>query len=276
MTSDTQDSIADPTAASVEARTAPPKSKGGRLSYINERVRAVGFVAVDDLVDELEVSRMTIHRDLDELQSSGALRKVRGGASAHRSTQFESDLQFRLTAETDEKQRIAAAAAQFANDGDVVLIDDSTTALGLVPHLEERAPFTVITNFLPVLERLSANPQMNVIGLGGQYVARYAAFLGKLCEENLRSLFADVAFISSSSLRNGVLYHQDQQVLATKRAMMEASDRRVLLMDHSKIGQAALFKLGDVSEFTHVVVDDKTDPAIVSMIEDFGVDVVVA
>src|SRR5690625_901210 len=143
------------TSASADGARTPPKSKGARLSYINERVRSVGFVAVDDLVDELEVSRMTVHRDLDELQSSGALRKVRGGASAHRSTQFESDLQFRLNAETEEKQRIAAVAAQFANDGDVVLMDDSTTALGLIPHLEERAPFTVITNFLPVLERRS-------------------------------------------------------------------------------------------------------------------------
>lgn len=264
------------TPASADEVPPTPKSKGARLNYINERVRAVGFVAVDDLVDELEVSRMTVHRDLDELQSIGALRKVRGGASAHRSTQFESDLQFRLNAETEEKQRIASVAAQFANDGDVILMDDSTTALGLIPHLEERAPFTVITNFLPVLERLSANPQMNVIGLGGQYIARYAAFLGMICEENLGALFADVAFISTSSMRNGVLYHQDQQVLATKRAMMEASDRRVLLMDHTKIGQAALFKLGDISDFTHIVVDDKTDDSVVSMIRDHGVDVVVA
>src|SRR5690625_4545864 len=259
------------------SRVSPtPRSKSARLTYINDRVREIGFVAVDDLVDELEVSRMTIHRDLDELQANGALRKVRGGASAHRSTQFESDLHFRLNAEKEAKQRIATAAAQFADDGDVVLIDDSTTCLGIVPHLEQRAPFTVITNFLPVLEQLSANRQMNVIGLGGQYVPRYAAFLGKICEENLANLFADVAFISSSSMRNGVLYHQDQQVLATKRAMIEASERRVLLMDHTKIGQAALFKLGDISDFTHIVVDDKTDESVVSMIRAHGVDVVVA
>jgi len=259
------------------SRVSPtPRSKSARLTYINDRVREIGFVAVDDLVDELKVSRMTIHRDLDELQTNGALRKVRGGASAHRSTQFESDLQFRLNAEKEEKQRIAAAAAQFAHDGDVVLIDDSTTALGLLPHLEARAPFTVITNFLPVLERLSANPQMNVIGLGGQYIARYAAFLGMICEENLSALFADVAFLSTSSLKNGVLFHQDQQILATKRAMMEASDRRVLLMDHTKVGQAALFKLAEISDFTHVVVDDKTDDTVVAMIRDQGIDVVVA
>src|SRR5690625_5061379 len=94
------------TAGSADGVSPTPTSKRARLTYINERVRAVGFVAVDDLVDEVEVSRMTVHRDLDELQSSGALRKVRGGASAHRSTQFESDLQFRLNAETEEKQRI--------------------------------------------------------------------------------------------------------------------------------------------------------------------------
>jgi len=261
-----------------ESKSGPTKirSKPTRLEYINETVQAEGFVSVDDLSQALHVSKMTVHRDLDELQRQGSLRKIRGGASAYRSTQFESDLEFRVKAAISEKQRIAAAGAQFTEPGDVVILDDSTTVLQILPFLEERTPLTIITNFLPALNKLSDHPSIKVLGLGGQYVPRYAAFLGMVCEQNLQNLFADVSFISTSSLRNGQVYHQDQQVLAAKKAMLRASSRRVLLMDHTKIGQPALYKLGDINDFDYIVVDAKADESEIAQLRESGTNVIVA
>jgi len=266
------------TAPSDPDRATPrhrPLSKAARLDHISTAVRRDGFVNVDDLVESLGVSRMTVHRDLDELQALGALRKVRGGASAQRSTRYESDLQYRLATAVEEKRRIAAAAAELANDGDVAIVDDSTSALQLVPHLTQRSPLTVITNSMPVLQALGAQTEVSVIALGGLFDARHAAFLGLLCENNLASLYADVLFASTSSMRGQVLYHQDQDVVSVKRAMIRAAGRRVLLLDHTKVGHGALYRLGDVSDFTHVVVDDKVDDEVVRSIRELGVEVLV-
>ena len=252
------------------------QSKAARLEYISTSVNRQGFVNVDELVATLGVSRMTVHRDLDELQRIGALRKVRGGASAHRSTQYESDLPFRITTAVAEKKRIAAAAVELANDGDVIIIDDSTSALELLPLLAQRNAITVITNFIPAMQQLTHHPGVSMIGLGGQYVSRYSAFLGLICENNLAGLYADVLFASTSSMRGTVLYHQDQRVVATKRAMISAAQRRVLLLDHTKIGHGALYRLCDVSDFTHVVVDENVDESLVKVIEEHGVTVLVA
>lgn len=251
-------------------------NKSSRLERIHEATHKLGFVHVDDLADELQVSRMTIHRDLDDLQRQGALRKVRGGASAQRSTQFESDLGFRSHSAMHEKSEMAAAAAEFASEGDVVLLDDSTTALALVPLLGVKDSITVITNSLPALNQLALMPGVTTISLGGQYVPNYSAYLGMLCESTIRNLYADVLFASTSSLRNSVLYHQDQRVVATKRAMIESAQRRVLLLDHTKIGPGALHKLCEVSEFTDVVVDDLVDEAIVRSFEEHGLNTIVA
>ncbi|HLU64455.1 MAG TPA: DeoR/GlpR family DNA-binding transcription regulator [Protaetiibacter sp.] len=250
--------------------------KVARLEHIVTAVMASGFVSVDDLAEQLEVSRMTIHRDLDELQQMGVLRKVRGGASINRSTQHESDLHFRATTAVAEKKRIAAAAVELLNDGEVVIVDDSTTAGGVIPHLAKRPPMTVITNFVPAVNQLVGYPNVNLIGLGGQYEPRYAAFLGKLCEDALADLYADVLFCSTSSVRGTVLYHQDQRVVAVKRAMVRAANVRVLMVDHTKIGQGALYRLGDVEEFTHVVVDDAVTPEQRAALEERGVTVIVA
>ncbi|QGF22391.1 DeoR/GlpR family DNA-binding transcription regulator [Raineyella fluvialis] len=250
-------------------------TKAARLAYISAAVRREGFVNVEDLADSLNVSRMTVHRDLDELQSLGTLRKVRGGASAQRSTRFESDLQYRLASAVEEKRRMAAVAAELANGGDVVLVDDSTSALAVVPRLGQRGPMTVITNFLPAMQALVGHPEISLIALGGLYEERYAAFLGVLCENNLADLYADVLFASTSALRDTVLYHQDQRVVTAKQAMIRAAGRRVLLLDHSKIGQGALHRLGDIADFTHVVVDDLVPKEVIRRLADTGVEVLI-
>lgn len=231
---------------------------------------------MDTLAEELKVSRMTVHRDLDELQQRGVLRKVRGGASAHRSAQFESDLPFRARTAVPEKRAIARRAALFASEGDVVIVDDSTTALEVVPHLVRRPPLTIITNFLPTIEIVEAHPEISLIALGGEYVARYRAFLGVLCEQALGELYADVLFVSSSALHGNDVFHQDQRVIGAKRAMLRAAKRRVLMMDHTKVGQGALHRLASVAEFTHVVVDEQVVAADVRALADAGVEVVVA
>lgn len=249
--------------------------KAARLEHITTAVTQSGFVSVEDLADTLGVSRMTVHRDLDELQRMGLLRKVRGGASAYRSTQFESDLHFRATSAVNEKKRIAAAAVELFSDGEVIIVDDSTTALGIIPLLANRPPMTVITNFMPAMTQLTGYPNISLIGLGGQYEPRYAAYLGTICEESLAGLYADVLFASTSSILGTVLYHQDQRVVATKRAMIKAAQSRVLMLDHSKVSQGALYRLCDVAEFTHVVVDSGVPTEQVAAMEDHGVQVIV-
>ena len=247
-----------------------------RLGLIADWVSVEGFVTLDDLTDRLGVSKMTVHRDLDALHDKGLLRKVRGGASAYRSSQFESDLPFRSRAAIEEKQAIAQVAATLASEGDVVILDDSTTSLEMIPHITGSVPVTVITNFLVAMQAIEGRSNTTLIGLGGEYVERYKSFRGVLCEKALSDLYADVLFLSSSSMRDGTVFHQDQRVVSVKRAMMRAAQQRVLLMDHTKVGHGALHRLAGVEEFTHVVVDDKVSSADLRALQEAGPQVLIA
>lgn len=277
----------DPSDLTSEAATPPhaplklpgdvvETSKAERLRFITEIANRDGSVSVEALTDALAVSRMTIHRYLDELQQRGVLRKVRGGASVLRSANYESDLVYRQQASVREKQQIALAAADLASEGDVVIIDDSTTALAVLPHLVDSVPMTIITNFLLVMEQLADSPDVKLVAVGGEYIPRYRSFHGVLGERALGELYADVLFASTSALRGSHLYHQDQRVVETKRAMMRAARARVLLMDHTKLGFGALHRLGSVADFTHVVVDARAEARALEQIRDTGVQLIVA
>ncbi len=95
-----------------------------RQKWITEFIHEQGSLEVDELSEQFQVSRMTIHRDLDELEQQGVLRKVRGGATVHPSYLFESDIRFRLSAATTEKEAIARDALTLVEPGQVILLDD--------------------------------------------------------------------------------------------------------------------------------------------------------
>ncbi|WP_427383515.1 DeoR/GlpR family DNA-binding transcription regulator [Janibacter sp. G56] len=255
---------------------AVPTTAPSRHAYIRELVHREGSVTVDNLVTVLGVSRMTVHRDLDALEAEHVLRKVRGGATATRSSLFESDWPYRLNTAVEAKRAIGRIAASLLDGGMAVLADESTTTLAALEEVSDTEPLTIITNSYPLITHVTQQSVHRLIALGGDYVPRYQAFLGMVCERAVRSLYADVLLASCSALRDLEIYHQDQQIVGAKRAMLEVAPVRILLADSSKFDVGAIYHLGSISDFTHLVTDDGVDPAVVERARDAGVDVRVA
>lgn len=223
-----------------------------RRQGIMDLMMELGNATVDDLASRFGVSKMTVHRDLDELEQSGLLRKVRGGASIQSNAQFESDFRYRERLAADEKRTIAAAAAELIEPGQAVMIDDGSTAGGVADFLAERRPLTVITNNLAVIQKVAGQPGITLIALGGQYHKKFHGFFGIVAEEALRSLRADIAFLSTSAIHGSAAFHQDQEVVHSKRMMIRSSEERYLLVDHAKFGRPALHFLADLTDFDAV------------------------
>ena len=210
-------------------------------------------VDLDDLADRFAVSRMTIHRDLDDLEQAGLLRKVRGGATIEAGTQFESDFRIRALQDSDAKARMARAALDLVEPGMTVMVNDGSMAALLGANLTDKAPLTVITNNAAVIDRLKDAPRITLIALGGTYSAKFNGFFGVLTEKSIAELRADIAFLSSSAIDGRTAFHQDQEVLEVKRGMIASSASRYLMVDHRKFGRTALHRLADLDVFDGVV-----------------------
>ncbi|MEO0385414.1 MAG: DeoR/GlpR family DNA-binding transcription regulator [Pseudomonadota bacterium] len=231
-----------------------------RQGVILDHLMQVGHADLSTLAELCGVSQMTIHRDLDSLDDAGLLRKVRGGATVEASSHFESNVRYRERVSASEKAAIAEAAAALIEPGMSVMLDDGSTVGAVLPHLIARAPLTVITACVGVVNVLSSTPGINTIAAGGTYSARFDAFQGPNTVSQLQQLRADIALLSSSALAGTVAYHQEEQNVAAKRAMLASATDAYLLIDPKKFGLTALHVMADVSEFTGLIVAE-TPPA---------------
>lgn len=230
-----------------------------------------GSVQIKDLADRLEVSLMTIHRDLNDLEDQGLVRRVRGSVSAEKTMLFESSYVYRAKQKVAEKQRLARAAVAQIKPGNAIVWDDSSTTYHVCDFIQAVTPVTVLTNSLPVMERLHAAPDIDLIALGGRFHRGYNGFFGMSCEKAIHSYHVDVAILSATTIQGLSVFTQDEQVVRAKQAMMAIARRKILLVDDSKFHFTALIHVADLTEFDLVITSSSVEPAIVRRLTDGGI-----
>jgi DeoR/GlpR family transcriptional regulator of sugar metabolism len=242
-----------------------------RQAEIAEYVIQHGSVSASDLAEMFHVSLMTVHRDLDELERQGVVRKFRGGVSAQPSSVFESNVSYRLRAAREEKLALAKRARELIEPGMAVMLDDSTSTLELARLLTDAAPLTVITNFLETIKLLSGVRGIRLLSLGGEYFATHDSFLGVPCVEAIEALRVDLLFASTSAVSGSYAYHQEQEIVLVKRAMIRCAQRAVLMVDHTKLGRAALHRVAPLRDFALVLTDSAAPESTLREMRENGV-----
>jgi DeoR/GlpR family transcriptional regulator of sugar metabolism len=228
-----------------------------RLELIRDLLRQKQRVHVKDLVDHLKVSHESIRRDLRELETQGFARRVYGGAVID---QQESDQPFaeRLRVGQKEKARIGAAAAALVKDGMKIFVDEGTTTLACLKHLETRKDLTIVSNSLAVAAYFYYLPTPSIRVLGGRLRPVYQATFGPETVMAMREHFFDLAIIAISAVhaeRGFMDYGEDEAIV--RRAARAQAKRSVIVADSSKFG-----RLGSIHTFglhdVHAVITGAT------------------
>lgn len=137
-------------------------------------------------------------------------------------------------------------------------------------------PLTVLTNSMGIATQLAGARDISLICLGGKYHPRFDAFLGILCEQGTKSLRANTLFMSVSAVRDLGAYHQEQEIVKCKMALMEIVDRRILMIDSQKFDVTALNRLANLSDFDVVITDSGVSENQKNRMLDAGINLHVA
>jgi DeoR family fructose operon transcriptional repressor len=238
-----------------------------------------GRITVSAAAEEFGVTMETVRRDLAVLERAGMLRRVHGGAvPAGALALVETGLGERHVTRSEQKRKIAAAALDLLPglDGSLILDGGSTTA-ALAEVLPADRRLYVATNSVPIATRLSTSPGVTLHVLGGRVRGITQTAVGDSTVRALADLRIDVVFLGTNGISAGHGFSTpDEAEAATKRAMVRAAHRTVVLADSSKLGREHLVRFAAVEDIDALVTDAEADPATVAQLEDAGIEVVVA
>ncbi|MBX9243999.1 DeoR/GlpR transcriptional regulator [Actinotalea ferrariae] len=232
-----------------------------RQELILSRVRSTGAVRVADLVTSLDVSDMTVRRDIAELARRGLVHRVHGGAvDAHQAAHEPAFLAKRELAAA-QKAAIAEAALAQVEPGSAIALSAGTTTHHLAqlvaasPHLR---PLTVVTNSLPAAEALHrpGDHGLAVVLTGGTRTPS-DALVGPVALRSLEALRVDVTFLGVHGIdTHAGLTTPNLLEAETDRTLVRIAARTVVLADSSKWGTVGLSRIADLSDVAVLVTDD--------------------
>ncbi|RLM25173.1 transcriptional regulator [Brenneria alni] len=230
-------------------------------------------LTVADLIAHFDVSPATARRDINKLDESGKLRKVRNGAEAVNFTRPAwTPLNIYQAQNLDEKMRIAKAASQLCRSGESVVINCGSTAFLLGQEICGK-DVQVITNYLPLANYLIEQEHESVVIMGGQYNKSQSITLAP--QEGDASLYAGHwMFTSGKGLTAEGLYKTDMLTAMAEQNMLNYVGKLAVVVDSSKVGERAGMLFSRVEQIDVVITGKQANAQIVAQLRDQNVDVI--
>lgn len=222
-----------------------------RHAIIIERIQENGSVQVDELATELEVSPMTIRRDLVKLQKDGKIERCHGGAVAKQEVTYAD----KQTSHQAEKKRLAEIGERFVSPGDTVFLNAGTSTFEIARRIMNIPGLTVVTDDLEIAQ-LIKNSEAELYLCGGLVQKSTGSMFGYYATQMLADFRFDVGFFGAASIND------EFQVLTPttdkaflKRTTMKQCEKSYLVADASKFGRQAMTKINHLGEYTGVITN---------------------
>jgi DeoR family transcriptional regulator, aga operon transcriptional repressor len=244
-----------------------------RRQHILGLIQKRGRVLVDELSEALDLSKITIRKDLDYLESHQLLMRTHGGALA-KAPGALSDPAFHEKEKLhhDEKVRIANAAAAMVKEDQCVILDSGSTTTEIARLLTSFRRLTVITNAVNIATELMSS-DVEVVLLGGTLRRNSYSVVGPLTEEMLREFHADVLFLGVDGFDKKIgLTTPNILESRVNRAMIHAADKVVTVCDSTKFSRRSHSLIAEPSAVHHVITDTGLEKDTAAALREMGIE----
>lgn len=235
--------------SNTTAQTSSDDRKSQVLLFIKDR----GTASIAEMAREFSVSEMTVRRMVHKLADSGLVIRTPGGAMVAPTGSLEKSFLERSAKMASAKDAIGREAARLVQDGETVVLDSGTTTRYVARYLTSKRDVTVVTTSLAVLEELAGTSGVQVRLTGGSYRRTSHDLTGNAVVDGLAGIYADKVFFGAAALsfHKGVMNFDAEM----PRVFLRAGRERVLVIDSSKIGTEAVYRLCAVEKCDMVITD---------------------
>lgn len=213
-------------------------------------------ITTQELSAKLFVSVPTLRRDLMKLEQMGKIIRTHGGARLIKKSADEKiPIFLREKEQNDAKEIMAQKAVEFVRDGDIIMLDGSTSAYTIIPYLADFKNLIVITSSAKssfLLGRMG----INTICTGGKMITRSLSYIGEDAENTVKRYNADIVFFSCRGLSmDGKLTDNSIEENSLRRIMLRHAKKSVFLCDSTKVGHTYLNNLCHLSEVDEIICE---------------------
>lgn len=220
-----------------------------RQSNILKQLKVNTYVSVDELATKLNVSPMTIRRDLDNLSKAGLVERCYGGALQNN----EIDYSTKNIANADTKKIIANRAYKFIQKDDVVFLDAGTTTFDIAELLKNRKDLTIITTDLEIAYLLRKS-SVTLYVCGGLLQMKTGCTIGPFARYFLDNLNFDISFIGTACIDDQFFCSTPTVEKADlKRIAVQHSKSSYLVADASKFNKSSFSRVNSLADYSGVI-----------------------
>ncbi len=227
---------------------------------LNERQQKIlklteekGRITTSSISRTLDVSEMTVRRDLQTMEAGGFIKRYHGGALIP-DTYIHYPIDMRIHVNEKEKRMLAKRAEKHLNDGQTIFIGSSSTCAYIIPYIKNYRDMTVITNSVGYLHTLSKYG-VRCLLTGGEYNERERSLLGRDAESFLLSINPDAAFLSCDGISdNGMITLNDPNEAAIIGIMFRNAAKKIFLADSSKLGKKYRYNICAKTDADDIII----------------------
>lgn len=245
-----------------------------RRKDILDQLEREGMVKTIELSERLNVSSMTIRRDLNYLAGEGMVTLTHGGATMNSGALMEHHIFFKQETLIEEKRRIGEFCYNFVNEGEAIFIDTGSTTQMIAETLVNRKNIVVVSHSMPVQQILSRAQGIKMIAAPGVFREKTMGFLGQMTCDFVSRLKYDILFlgVEGVDVKHGVSV-PDIVDGETKRALVQQAKKVIAVADYTKIGISYFMTIVPLKEIDVLVTNKEADSKIIEQIREQGIEV---
>lgn len=247
-----------------------------RHQLIINKLKKEGNVKVVDLCSELNVSSVTIRKDLKLLEDKELLFRTHGGGTLSNPYTVDRPVNEKAKIHSGEKSGIGEIAAKLIEPNDCILIASGTTVQSLARYIQPIGQLTVITAALNVAIELVHHPDVEVIQLPGIIRKTSSSATGVYAEKMLDDFSVSKLFlgVDGIDIEFGLTTTNMMEAQLNKK-MIAASQKTIVLADSSKFGKRGFGRICGLEDIEHVITDSNVSEHIVETLKGMGIEVTI-